>query len=412
MKRIFIISLLLPLIFVGCGKKTEEEIAVELQGISLNKKSLSMDIGETARLMVVYNPEEAEKFAPAVTWESSVPGVATVKDGKVTAKQKGKTTITAYCGKYYADCEVEVEVPKINPDPTPDPQINFVVTPTTIETPASGGEYTVTVTSDTPWKAECEKSWATISESAGEGDASITVKVEPTEVEEETAQRIVFSAGRGKYYVVIKRKVKINKITLDQTSIDVPVSGGTFTVKVTSENESWDATCADNNVTITKSGHTATIKVAATTNTIYSEATSQTAKVTFTDGELKATLDLVKECPYAYLDGTDTYFKQKNMFSNTYNLKLKTNIPWSLSLTYDTQSGDWPGNKYEYSVTDFVTVSPQSGSGDKTLTVVVTPRYPKQDCPFAYGRAHLYVSGTGKWADTEKRQLAVFEFEY
>ena len=77
MRKFLYLALALTLVLVSCGKKTEEEIAVELQGISLNKKSLSMDIGETARLMVVYNPEEAEKFAPAVTWESTVPGVAT-----------------------------------------------------------------------------------------------------------------------------------------------------------------------------------------------------------------------------------------------------------------------------------------------------------------------------------------------
>ena len=57
MKRFFILSLLLPLIFVGCGKKTEEEVGVELKGISLNKKSLSMEIGDKAKLIVVYNPK-------------------------------------------------------------------------------------------------------------------------------------------------------------------------------------------------------------------------------------------------------------------------------------------------------------------------------------------------------------------
>ena len=410
MKKYLSLALVLTLVLMSCGKKTEEEMAVvELQGISLSKKSLSMEIGDKKNLIVIYNPEEAAKFAPAVTWESSNSSVATVENGKVVAKHKGKATISAYCGKFFADCPVEVETPKINPDPVPDPQINFSLSPTTIETPASGGEYTVKVTSDTPWKAECEKEWASLSVTEGEGDASLTVKVEPTDVDVESSQRIVFSAGKGKYYVVITRKAKANKLTLDQTEINVPVAGGTFTVKITSENESWDATCYDKDVSITKSGNTATIKIDANTGFLYEKPTTISSKVYFSDGELKTTLNLMREYPYATIDGT-TYFKQKSMAANTYKMNLKTNIPWALSLTYDMKESEWSGNLYESAVDNFVSVSPKSGSGDKEITAVVTPRYPYTDAPFARGRARLFVSGTGKWAELN-HQLATFEFE-
>lgn len=46
-------------------------------------------------------------------WTSSKPGVATVKNGKVTAKKAGKTVITAVVGSYKASCTITVKKPTL-----------------------------------------------------------------------------------------------------------------------------------------------------------------------------------------------------------------------------------------------------------------------------------------------------------
>ena len=78
------------------------------ESISLNPKTLRLNsIGEKSKLTVTATPENSEQI---ITWESADPSVATVSDdGTVTAKEFGKTTVTAKTsnGKT-AQCEVIV----------------------------------------------------------------------------------------------------------------------------------------------------------------------------------------------------------------------------------------------------------------------------------------------------------------
>ncbi len=108
----FIIALALS----ACNSKVPE-----LTGISLNKKKLTLEVGETYRLKVSFTPEEVAEAAPELVWLSSDEDVATVKNGKVTAKAVGKATITATCDKHEAECVLTVVEAGENPDPDPDP---------------------------------------------------------------------------------------------------------------------------------------------------------------------------------------------------------------------------------------------------------------------------------------------------
>ena len=64
----------------------------ELKSISLNETSLTLNVGQTYNLTVTPNPSTASK---SVNWTSSNSSVATVSNGKVTAKAAGTATITA-----------------------------------------------------------------------------------------------------------------------------------------------------------------------------------------------------------------------------------------------------------------------------------------------------------------------------
>ncbi|MDR1347743.1 MAG: Ig-like domain-containing protein, partial [Prevotellaceae bacterium] len=65
---------------------------VEPTGVTLNKTTLALAVGETETLTATVTPANATD--KTVTWTSSAPAVATVDDGLVTAVAKGEATIT------------------------------------------------------------------------------------------------------------------------------------------------------------------------------------------------------------------------------------------------------------------------------------------------------------------------------
>ena len=84
---------------------------VSLVGISLNKTSVTLNKGATDNLTVSYNPTNTTD-SKTVTWSSGNTSVAKVdQNGKITAVNKGTTTITAKVGSKTASCNVTVKVP-------------------------------------------------------------------------------------------------------------------------------------------------------------------------------------------------------------------------------------------------------------------------------------------------------------
>lgn len=81
---------------------------VTLQKISLNKTSLSINVGGTAKLSVSYSPANTTD-SKTVTWSSSKTSVATVTGGKVIAKKAGTAVITAKVGSKTSTCKVTVK---------------------------------------------------------------------------------------------------------------------------------------------------------------------------------------------------------------------------------------------------------------------------------------------------------------
>ena len=87
---------------------------IPITSIKLNKTSTTLSVGSSETLMPTVTP--ANTTDKSVTWSSSDATVATVKDGKVTAKKGGKTVISATSaeGKFTAKCTVTVTVPAIS----------------------------------------------------------------------------------------------------------------------------------------------------------------------------------------------------------------------------------------------------------------------------------------------------------
>lgn len=76
--------------------------------ISLNKTSVSIDVGKTVDLTARVTPSGTTN---QVSWSSNNTGVATVSGGTVTGKKAGTAKITATCGGKSASCSVTVKAP-------------------------------------------------------------------------------------------------------------------------------------------------------------------------------------------------------------------------------------------------------------------------------------------------------------
>lgn len=90
---------------------TVKEKPIYVTGIQLDKKSLSLKVGDTAYLNTSYLPKNANANIPTSTdykWVSKDISVVTVENGKVTAKGVGKTTIVASYKDFQYSCDVAV----------------------------------------------------------------------------------------------------------------------------------------------------------------------------------------------------------------------------------------------------------------------------------------------------------------
>ena len=80
---------------------------VAVTGITIDKTTAEMEIGETETLTATVNPDDATD--KSVTWTTSDANIATVENGVVTAVAAGNATITAQAGEHTATCAVTVK---------------------------------------------------------------------------------------------------------------------------------------------------------------------------------------------------------------------------------------------------------------------------------------------------------------
>lgn len=229
-----------------CTVKVSAKV-VTVTSITLDKTSLSMQVGETETITATVNPDNATD--KSVTWGSSDVSVATVADGRVTAKKSGTAIITAKSGSCVAECTVTISVDvesvtldkttlslavgettqltaTVKPDDATDKNVNWISSDESIATVANG-------------KVTAVKSGkATITARCGDKTAECAVTV----------------------------TVPTGSVTLDKTTLSLAVGeSATLTAMVkpddaTDKNVTWTssdesvAKVADGKVTAVKSG--------------------------------------------------------------------------------------------------------------------------------------------------------------
>lgn len=107
---------------ISSCKKDKETTKIPVTGVTLNKTSMSIDVGDEFQLLANVLPEDATD--KRVTWDSDDESIATVDDnGLVKAVKVGKARISVYTqdGEFTKVCEVTVGTTSV-PDPGPDPE--------------------------------------------------------------------------------------------------------------------------------------------------------------------------------------------------------------------------------------------------------------------------------------------------
>jgi hypothetical protein len=115
-KKLFLktiaIVLILTIITGTFGSSLNEDSSTTekepLKKIILSKNTINLKEGKKARLTVKYTPKNTTENKK-IKWTSSKSKIATVKNGVVTAKKVGTTTITAKVGTKTAKCKIYVK---------------------------------------------------------------------------------------------------------------------------------------------------------------------------------------------------------------------------------------------------------------------------------------------------------------
>ncbi len=110
MKRHILILAAILFVFSSVLTSCNKDETVNVTGITLNKASLSLKLGETEVLTATVSPSDAAD--KSITWVSSNTSIATVdNNGKITTVAEGYTVITVATtdGGYSATCAVTVE---------------------------------------------------------------------------------------------------------------------------------------------------------------------------------------------------------------------------------------------------------------------------------------------------------------
>ena len=217
------------------------------------------------------------------------------------------------------------------------------VTPTTINAPAEGGDFSVNIQSNYSWTARVVVgSFFSISAKSGEaGESTLIVTVNPATSETEKTGYIIVNSSFGgeQARINIKREGKEKLyVTLGKSEIESPAEGGTYKVSLTS-NTSWTVSSSDINIaTVTpNSGNlndSLTIVISPT-----SDNDDQYAAITIT------TADGVSEYIYITRKGTGQSHYVPHPFSIGENKKVYFS-PGNLQYQASTNTWRFAGNQF------------------------------------------------------------------
>lgn len=209
---------------------------IDVTGVTLEPATLSLEEGETATLTATVAPDNASN--KDIAWASADEGIATVKDGIVTAVAAGETTVTVTTvdGGKTASCQVAV---------TAAPPQTIAVTGVTVsmnfvELTEGDEPYQLTATVQPEDATNKEVTWASADESVATVKDGLVTPVAPGET---TVTVTTVDGGKTDKCTVsvLAKEVPATGVTVDPASVEI-VEGETYQLKATVSPEGADQT--------------------------------------------------------------------------------------------------------------------------------------------------------------------------
>lgn len=366
MKRLFLLSLLLPLVLMGCKKSGQdpepEPIKLAVTPNSIISPSMGADYSLTLIAPEAWNASCANNWVKlnpvsgnAGTIEVSV---------KISADKESKEATSKIVFKS-GNQTVEVPVKRLAKDPAR----LMIVSDLEIQTPKDGGTYSVQVESNIKWQIESDATWAKIDgEARKRNNATITVNVDPATQPVETVATITVSPLEGSG--VEKQTVTITRGSSDATSLVVQpkvlkctYNGGLLTVNVETNasewrvEKPWDADWLNVNNGSGSGNGSFSVEVQPATSSVDRQVILTVTEVR-SDGYTPVTAQVVvarsgKPDAELSVDPTSIYAPAEG---GTFTVNIESNYAWTAGLS---------GNIF--------TTSISKGSGDATMIVTVKP---------------------------------------
>ena len=270
---------------------------VAVTGVSLDKSSMSLKVGESGTLKATVSPTNATN--KGLTWTTSMSSVATVtSDGVVTAKAAGTATITVKTddGGKTATCNVTVTY---DPGPGGDISVSQVTISPTTANMTVGDTKQFSVKIDPANATNQEVSWSSSEPSIASVDSKgmVTAKAEGKATITVTAKDGGISS---KATVTVSSKVvPVTGVTVSPTSLTMDIGDSkSLTVTVNPS----DAT--DKTYTIS-SDNTGVVEIDKDNNVVAKGAGTANVTVTTTDGAQTATCKVTVNKPQMTIEAVD-----------------------------------------------------------------------------------------------------------
>ncbi len=277
------------------GKKATCSVTVQAQtvavtGVSLDKTSLSMTVGDTQTLTATVTPSNATD--KSVTWSSSNTSIATVSSsGIVTAKAAGSATITVTTndGGKTATCSVTVQaqtvaVTGVSLNKTSlSMTVGDTQTLTATVTPSNATDKSVTWSSSNTSIATVSSSGVVTAKAAGSATITVTTN--------DGGKKATCSV------TVQAQTVSVTGVSLDKTSLSMTVG----------DTQSLTATVTPSNATdksVTWSSSNSSVATVSTSGVVTAKAAgSATITVTTNDGGKTATCSVTVQAQVVAVTG-------------------------------------------------------------------------------------------------------------
>lgn len=219
--------------------------------------------------------------------------------------------------------------------------INVAVAPTTYNFPVSGGTKTISVTANVNCDISVSEPWLTCSLSKIEGNNTITLTAKENQTSSPRTAEVSLLLPSGKQVAKLSVYQDASSLSINPTSIDFGVDGGSDMLHITA-NTSWTLASNASWISLSQSSGSgnADVNVKVDAN---ASSTQRTGIITLTNASGKTIGTISVSQGSGTFSVTPSYLSF-GVDGDTRSISITANIPWTLTapswISLDKKSGD------------------------------------------------------------------------